>query len=87
MPVGILLLVLGLTGLAGGGWVALNIRGAAVSLNQRQERNIELRAHAQGRLDPPAAWFGVTGFRVLAAVVAAAGSVLALLSFAVIATA
>ncbi|MFH8804892.1 hypothetical protein ACH4F6_35920 [Streptomyces sp. NPDC017936] len=74
-----LLLMLGLVAAAGGGWVALNIRGAAVSLEQRQGRNLELRRQAQGRLDSPDLWMTVTGFRWLGSAVGLGGMVLVLL--------
>jgi hypothetical protein len=84
MSVLILLLILGLAATTSGGWVALNIRGAAVSLERAQGRNVELRAHAQGRLAPPDRWMTAVGFRWLGAIVGLGGILLALLMVALL---
>ncbi|MFG2233158.1 hypothetical protein ACGFNX_24635 [Streptomyces sp. NPDC048723] len=42
-----------LTLFAAGSWVALNIRGAAASLERRAAANAELAMHPRGDLGPP----------------------------------
>ncbi|MEV7615134.1 hypothetical protein [Streptomyces sp. NPDC089799] len=86
MSVLTLLLPLGAVGFVCGGWVALSIRGAARSLEQYAARNAELRAHAQGRLDPPDRVASAVFFRTVGAVLSAAGAVLLLASPAIATT-
>ncbi|MFC9591632.1 hypothetical protein ACFTUC_17820 [Streptomyces sp. NPDC056944] len=56
---------------------ALNVKNCAARFEQRQLRNIELRAHARGDLGPPDRIATAFGVRV-------AGGLLALLSFGLI---
>ncbi|WP_150210945.1 hypothetical protein [Streptomyces venezuelae] len=85
MPIFVFLLTLGLAALTAGFWVAFDVRGAARSLERYSARNAELRAQAQGRLGPPDRVASAVFFRILAGVVGAAGSVLTLLSTALLA--
>ncbi|MFF4424978.1 hypothetical protein ACFY04_30115 [Streptomyces sp. NPDC001549] len=78
MGIGIFLLAFGLTALVGGGWVALNLRGSAASLERRAAANAELRMQAQGNLGPAPMHVSRGLYRTLGAVIALAGSVLAL---------
>jgi hypothetical protein len=66
-------LAAGVTGLC----FALNVKDCAVRLEQRQLRNIELRAHARGDLGPPDRFATAFGIRV-------AGGLLALVPFGLI---
>ncbi|MFF4449001.1 hypothetical protein [Streptomyces sp. NPDC001502] len=77
MSIGAFLLTFGLTALAGGGWVALNLRGSAASLERRAAADAELRMQAQGRLGPAPLHMSRGLYRTLGTVIALAGSVLA----------
>ncbi|MFF0472292.1 hypothetical protein [Streptomyces sp. NPDC004284] len=57
--------------------LALNVKNCAVRLEQRQLRNIELRAHARGDLGPPDRVATAFGIRV-------AGGLLSLFPFGLI---
>ncbi|MEV6191775.1 hypothetical protein AB0M19_05170 [Streptomyces sp. NPDC051920] len=76
MPVWLFLLALGLVSLTAGGWVALNIRGAATAMEASQQRGHDLRAAATGDFSPPVRWVTAAGFRAFGAAIGLAGLVL-----------
>ncbi|MGD1219741.1 MULTISPECIES: hypothetical protein [Streptomyces] len=78
MPVPLFLMVLGITAMTGGGWLAFDIRGASAAMEAYQQRNHELRAAAAGTFDPPDKWITARGFRAVGAVVGLCGVFLAL---------
>ncbi|MFG2874001.1 hypothetical protein ACGFYU_03190 [Streptomyces sp. NPDC048337] len=82
MDIGIFLLALGLASAIPGGWIALNVRGSAASLERRASANAELRMHARGSLGPPPRVASAGVFRFLATAVGLAGSVLTLAGLA-----
>ncbi|MFI0965290.1 hypothetical protein ACH4S8_28415 [Streptomyces sp. NPDC021080] len=76
MPVWLFLMVLGLAALVAGGWVALDIRGAAAAMVASQQRGHDLRAAATGDFSPPVRWVTAFGFRAFGAAIGLAGLVL-----------
>ncbi|MFJ4777487.1 hypothetical protein [Streptomyces sp. NPDC088762] len=78
MSIGVFLLAFGLSATVLGGSVALNVRGAAASLERRAAANAELRRHARGILDPAQRVASAGVYRFLGTAVALAGSLLAL---------
>ncbi|MFF7773531.1 hypothetical protein ACFZCG_03815 [Streptomyces tanashiensis] len=73
----LLLLTFFLTAGVAGLCLALNAKDCAVRLEQRQLRNLELRAQARGQLGPPDRVATAFGFRV-------AGGLVSLFSFGLI---
>jgi len=78
LPLPLFLMLLGLTALMGGGWVAFDVRGASAALEAYQERNHELRAAAAGNFTPPDKWINALGYRVLGGVISLCGVILTL---------
>ncbi|WP_328553914.1 MULTISPECIES: hypothetical protein [unclassified Streptomyces] len=76
MPVWLFLMLFGLSGSVAGGWVALNIRGAADAMTASQQRGHDLRAAATGNFSPPVSWVTAFGFRAIGAAIGLAGLVL-----------
>ncbi|WP_405921155.1 hypothetical protein [Streptomyces sp. NBC_00122] len=72
------LLALGLAAAVPGGWIAVNVRGSAASLERWGDSNAELRMHARGDLGPVERRMSARLHRLLGAVVALCGCVLIL---------
>ncbi|OEJ31028.1 hypothetical protein [Streptomyces subrutilus] len=78
MSTAIVLLTLGLAGAVPGGWVALNVRGSAASLERWADGNAQLRMHARGDLGPVERRLSARLYRVLGTVMALGGCVIIL---------
>lgn len=78
MDVAVFLLTLGLAAAVPGGWVALNVRGAAASLERWSDSNAELRMHARGDLGPVERRMSARLFRLFGTVIGLCGCVLVL---------
>ncbi|WRZ91118.1 hypothetical protein OHB54_19800 [Streptomyces sp. NBC_01007] len=72
------LMLFGLSGSVVGGWIALNIRGAADSMTAFQQRSHDLSALAAGTFTPRPNRVTRIGLRPYAAAVCLAGIVLVL---------
>ncbi|MFJ9080269.1 hypothetical protein ACIRO3_34280 [Streptomyces sp. NPDC102278] len=84
MDIGLLLLVLGLVGSVLGGWVALNVRGSATTLERWGETNAELRRHARGDLGPATRSGSVALYPYIGTAVGLGGTVLTLAGLAMV---
>lgn len=78
MSTALVLLTVGLTLFAAGSWVALNIRGAAASLERRAAANAELSMHARGDLGPARRVASAGFYRLVGTVIALCGTVFTL---------
>lgn len=78
MPVWLFLMLFGLSGSIAGGWVALNIRGAADAMMAFRQRSHDLSALAAGTFTPRPDRVTRIGLRPYAAAVCLAGIVLVL---------
>ncbi|MFE9933903.1 hypothetical protein [Streptomyces sp. NPDC005533] len=78
MNVAVVLLTLGPLLIAAGGWVALNVRGAAAALERWAAANAELRMHARGDLGPAPRVASAVFYRYLGSVNALCGVLLTL---------
>ncbi|WP_328786148.1 hypothetical protein [Streptomyces sp. NBC_00273] len=78
MSTALVLLIVGLTLFAAGSWVALNIRGAAASLERRAAANAELAMHARGDLGPPRRVASAGSYRLVGTLIALCGIVFTL---------
>ncbi|MGW7441554.1 hypothetical protein [Streptomyces sp. NPDC054849] len=78
MSTALVLLTVGLPLYAAGTWVALNIRGAAASLERRAAANAELSMHARGDLGPARRVASAGFYRFVGTVIALCGTVFTL---------
>ncbi|MFJ6795532.1 hypothetical protein [Streptomyces sp. NPDC091268] len=80
MSVGAFLLAIGLPFAIGGGWLALNVRGAAASLERWSAANAALRMQAQGDLGPARTYMSAGVCRAFGAVIGAASTLMVLVA-------
>ncbi|MEU6758075.1 hypothetical protein [Streptomyces sp. NPDC046685] len=78
MSTAAVLLTMGLTCALSGGWVALNVRGSAASLERWADSNAELRMHARGELGPAQRRLSARLYRLAGTVIALCGCVFVL---------
>ncbi|MEU9237422.1 hypothetical protein [Streptomyces subrutilus] len=75
MSTALVLLTLGLACAVAGGWVALNVRGSAASLERWADGNAQLRMHARGDLGPVERRLSARLYRALGTLIALCGCV------------
>lgn len=78
MSTAVVLLTLGLACAVPGGWIALNVRGSAASLERWADSNAELRMHARGDLGPVQRRISARLYRLLGTVIGLCGCVFVL---------